>query len=121
MDRHHGEGQRCQLRADADPYAIVRCRASQAADTKNGPHAREFHLKPQAYVIRRKTMRRRTVSWGQVALAVSLSCVASVGPAPAQERFNMAIGQRGNWDTAVVPLGQQKGIFKKHGVVIEAL
>jgi NitT/TauT family transport system substrate-binding protein len=31
----------------------------------------------------------------------------------------LAIGQRGNWDTAVPHLGEKAGIFKKHGIDLE--
>lgn len=53
-----------------------------------------------------------------LALAV---LAAALAPAVAQDRLKMAIGQRGNWDTAVVELGQRVGIFKKHGLAIEIL
>jgi NitT/TauT family transport system substrate-binding protein len=33
----------------------------------------------------------------------------------------VAVGQRGNWDTAVAELGQKAGIFKKHGLELEIL
>lgn len=39
----------------------------------------------------------------------------------AQDMLKLAIGQRGLWETAVSELGQGAGIFKKHGLVLEAL
>ena len=33
----------------------------------------------------------------------------------------MTLGQRGNWDTAVIELGTKAGIFKKHGLEIEMI
>lgn len=33
----------------------------------------------------------------------------------------MAVGQRGAWDTAVIPLGVDAGIYKKHGIDIQVL
>jgi NitT/TauT family transport system substrate-binding protein len=40
-------------------------------------------------------------------------------PAFAQDTMKLAIGQRGNWDTAVPHLGVKAGIFKKHGLDLE--
>ena len=42
-------------------------------------------------------------------------------PSLAQESLKLAVGQRGNWDTAIPELGMQKGIFKKHGLDLEVL
>jgi NitT/TauT family transport system substrate-binding protein len=41
--------------------------------------------------------------------------------AAAQDKLKLAIGQRGNWDTAVPELGTRAGIFKKHGLELEML
>ena len=48
-----------------------------------------------------------------------LSIFISAGMASAQDKLKLAIGQRGNWDTSVSELGQQAGIFKKHGLELE--
>ena len=51
-----------------------------------------------------------------------LACIAaatlafSVGAAPAADALKATIGQRGNWDSAVVHLGTKAGIFQKHGL-----
>lgn len=37
------------------------------------------------------------------------------------ETVKLAVGQRGNWDTAVAELGQRAGIFGKHGLELEIL
>lgn len=37
------------------------------------------------------------------------------------DTLKLAVGQRGNWDTAVAELGQRAGIFKKHGLDLEIL
>jgi NitT/TauT family transport system substrate-binding protein len=48
--------------------------------------------------------------------------LAAVAMAPLHaETLKVAIGQRGNWDTAVSELGQQAGIFAKHGLTLELL
>ena len=46
---------------------------------------------------------------------------ALVTPARAEDTLKVAAGQRGNWDTSVVEVGQRAGIFKKHGLALEVL
>jgi NitT/TauT family transport system substrate-binding protein len=41
--------------------------------------------------------------------------------ATAQDALKIAIGQRGGWEQCVSELGQNAGIFKKHGLALEAL
>lgn len=41
--------------------------------------------------------------------------------ATAQDKLKLALGQRGNWDTAIAELGQKAGIFKRHGLELEIL
>jgi len=45
--------------------------------------------------------------------------MAGTAPSVAQETLKLAVGQRGNWDTSVSELGQQAGIFKKHGLTLD--
>ncbi|HYU14864.1 MAG TPA: ABC transporter substrate-binding protein [Candidatus Acidoferrum sp.] len=52
-------------------------------------------------------------------LAAAILLVAL--PAAAEETLKLAIGQRGNWDTAVAELGQRAGIFARHGLKLELL
>jgi ABC-type nitrate/sulfonate/bicarbonate transport system substrate-binding protein len=47
--------------------------------------------------------------------------VAASPVAHAQDTLKVAAGQRGNWDTSVVEVGQRAGIFKKHGLALEVL
>lgn len=54
-----------------------------------------------------------------VALAFVAALAAQIMPASAQDVVKLAIGQRGNWDTAVPHLGIKAGIFKKHGLDLE--
>lgn len=54
-----------------------------------------------------------------VALAFVAALAAQIMPASAQDVVKLAIGQRGNWDTAVPHLGVKAGIFKKHGLDLE--
>jgi NitT/TauT family transport system substrate-binding protein len=42
-------------------------------------------------------------------------------PANAQEKMQLAVGQRGAWDTAVPEIGARAGIFKKYGLDLEIL
>ncbi|HZP75299.1 MAG TPA: ABC transporter substrate-binding protein [Pseudolabrys sp.] len=48
---------------------------------------------------------------GAGALVLSL---AAITPASATDKLTMTVGQRGNWDTAVLELGEKAGIFKKY-------
>jgi NitT/TauT family transport system substrate-binding protein len=45
----------------------------------------------------------------------------AVSPAAAQadDSLTLALGQRGNWDTAIAQLGQDAGIFRKHGLTLD--
>jgi NitT/TauT family transport system substrate-binding protein len=54
-------------------------------------------------------------------LAIALAIAALSTPALAVDQLKATIGQRGNWDTAVIELGTKAGIFKKHDLEIEAL
>src|SRR5262245_40963427 len=56
---------------------------------------------------------------GELALAVLLTCAA--GAAAAQDTLKIAVGQRGGWEQCVSELGQNAGIFKKHGLTLDVL
>jgi NitT/TauT family transport system substrate-binding protein len=53
-------------------------------------------------------------------LALALLTIA-LSPALAEDKLVLALGQRGNWDTAISELGQRAGIFKRHGLALEVL
>jgi NitT/TauT family transport system substrate-binding protein len=50
-------------------------------------------------------------------LVATLSHATAAG----QESLKVAIGQRGGWEQCVSEVGQNKGFFKKHGLVLEIL
>jgi NitT/TauT family transport system substrate-binding protein len=52
---------------------------------------------------------------------IAATAAPALGPALAQDSLKLAIGQRGNWDTAIPELGTRAGIFKKHGLTLEML
>jgi hypothetical protein len=54
-----------------------------------------------------------------VAAAVGLLALAP--NASAEDVLKVALAQRGAWDSAAPELGQQDGIFKKHGIVLDLL
>jgi NitT/TauT family transport system substrate-binding protein len=56
---------------------------------------------------------------GALAVITPLALMAST--ASAEDTLKLAIGQRGNWETAVSEIGQRAGIFKKHGLDLELL
>ena len=51
--------------------------------------------------------------------AAHLAILAAAPNADAEDLLKIAVTQRGAWDSAVPELGQQAGIFKKHGLVLE--
>jgi NitT/TauT family transport system substrate-binding protein len=52
-----------------------------------------------------------------IASLVVVNCAA----ASAEEALKIAIGQRGGWEQCVSELGQNAGIFRKHGLALETL
>jgi NitT/TauT family transport system substrate-binding protein len=56
-----------------------------------------------------------------VLTALVATAVAGATPARADDTLKLAIGQRGLLDTSISHLGQQAGIFKKHGLVLDLL
>jgi len=61
---------------------------------------------------------RHGILKGLVALAALL---VTGSAAFAQDLLTLAIGQRGVWETSVSEIGQDAGIFKKHGLKLELL
>ena len=61
---------------------------------------------------------RRLVSAALIGLA---AVAATTSLSLAQDALKLAIGQRGNWDTAMPEIGTRAGIFKKHNLVLEML
>src|SRR5262245_16975645 len=61
-------------------------------------------------------MKRNTALRHAFALA---AFVLSVAPAVAEDAFKVAIGQINNWENQAPTLGQDVGIFKKHGIVLD--
>ncbi len=54
-----------------------------------------------------------------ILLAAALAATAWAATAAAQEKLKVAIGQRQVWDSQVIPLGVEAGIFKKHGLEVD--
>ena len=54
------------------------------------------------------------------ALSLAFATLATL-PALAQDKLKVAVGQRGVWENSVSELGQDAGIFKKHGLQLEVL
>jgi NitT/TauT family transport system substrate-binding protein len=52
---------------------------------------------------------------------LAFTFVLGTTPALAADQLKAAIGQRGNWDTAVIHLGTKAGIFKKYDLEIETV
>jgi ABC-type nitrate/sulfonate/bicarbonate transport system substrate-binding protein len=58
------------------------------------------------------------------AFAAALVCTGTLmapAAAPAGDLLRVAVAQRGQWDTAIVELGQRSGILRKRGIDVEIL
>ena len=51
--------------------------------------------------------------------ALGFALALALGSASAQDQLKVAIGQINNWENQAPTLGQDAGIFKKHGLVLE--
>jgi ABC-type taurine transport system substrate-binding protein len=60
-------------------------------------------------------------SFGYKLVACALALAATLTPAAAEDTVKVALGQRGNWETAASELGQNAGLFKKRGLELELL
>ena len=56
----------------------------------------------------------------RLALSAAFATLAAL-PALAQDKLKVAVGQRGVWENSISELGQDAGIFKKHGLQLEVL
>jgi NitT/TauT family transport system substrate-binding protein len=54
-------------------------------------------------------------------LAAALTLIATGAAVQAEDTVKVALGQRGNWETAAADLGQNAGLFKKRGLELELL
>src|SRR5450830_1144026 len=54
-----------------------------------------------------------------VALGLVIPLALASHPAAAEDQLKVAIGQINNWENQAPTLGQDVGIFKKHGLVLE--
>ena len=59
-------------------------------------------------------------TFARFALSCAFAALATL-PALAQDKLKVAVGQRGVWENSVSELGQDAGIFKKHGLQLEVL
>lgn len=64
-------------------------------------------------------MKRRRLP--RIFVALAILTAFSAAAAQAQDKLTLALGQRGNWDTAIAALGQDAGIFKKHGLTLDII
>jgi NitT/TauT family transport system substrate-binding protein len=52
-------------------------------------------------------------------VAATIALLGSTANAAAEDQLKIVIDQRGAWDLAAPELGQQAGIFKKHGIILD--
>jgi ABC-type nitrate/sulfonate/bicarbonate transport system substrate-binding protein len=60
-------------------------------------------------------------SFLRIVVAAALAFVVPATAAQAEDTIKVALGQRGNWETAASELGQNAGLFKKRGLELELL
>jgi NitT/TauT family transport system substrate-binding protein len=53
--------------------------------------------------------------------SIAIGLALSVSAASADDSIKLAVGARGNWETAAAELGQNAGFFKKRGIALEIL
>jgi NitT/TauT family transport system substrate-binding protein len=58
---------------------------------------------------------------GVTVAALALAALLPADPATAVDALKVAVAQRGQWDTAIVELGERSGILAKRGVAVEIL
>src|ERR1700726_2015688 len=67
--------------------------------------------------------RNSATTWSRSAWACALAVIAPLigfaSAARADDGFKVAIGQINNWENQMPTLGQDAGIFKKHGLTLE--
>ena len=61
-------------------------------------------------------MSTRIAYW---AAGAAVLAVIAAGPALAQDKLKLAVGQKGNWDTSFPYMGQQKGFFKEANLELD--
>jgi NitT/TauT family transport system substrate-binding protein len=54
-------------------------------------------------------------------LLVLAACVPCITAVQADDTIKLAVGARGNWETAAAELGQNAGFFRKRGLVLDLL
>jgi NitT/TauT family transport system substrate-binding protein len=55
-------------------------------------------------------------------LLAAVAILAAIsGPAAADDLLRLAIGQRGLWDSSFADIGQSAGIFRRHGLEVQAV
>jgi NitT/TauT family transport system substrate-binding protein len=62
---------------------------------------------------------QRMKDLGCIVVAAAATVLAFAPQATAEDLLKVAVAQRGAWETAAPHLGQQAGIFKKHGIVLD--
>jgi NitT/TauT family transport system substrate-binding protein len=62
---------------------------------------------------------QRMKDLGRVVVAATATVLALAPQVAAEDLLKVAVAQCGAWETAAPHLGQQVGIFKKHGILLD--
>lgn len=63
----------------------------------------------------------KPIAYLQCVIATGVALVALLPKASAEDTLKVASAQRGAWESSAPELGQQAGIFRKHGIVLDLL
>src|SRR6476659_1176826 len=74
----------------------------------------------EAYANKQKHPgRKRMKAFKTIGGALGIAAALAIAPASAEDQLKLVIGQINNWENQAPTLGQDAGIFKKHGLVLE--
>src|SRR5688572_1153324 len=95
--------------------AAIRCRPM-----RRKPSCGSLSSLPRRFGARHNRMKSREVLMFRKLTVAFALLAAAAQPALALDKLKLAIGQRGLWDSSIAEAGDKLGIFKKHGLEIEA-
>jgi hypothetical protein len=77
------------------------------------------HAEKGACIALRSTDRMATAARILLRAILATIVFAVARPAAAEETVKVALGQRGDWETAASELGQDAGLFRKRGLALD--
>lgn len=84
-----------------------------------GARAKRASVTPMT--SKKPVQREQTMNHRRAAIGAAILAALVASPALAQDQLKIAIGQINNWENQAPTLGQDAGIFAKHGLKLEAV